>query len=141
MRDPCFSKNDDPTTQLPTQRADNPSVANAAPIRRSERTRLQSADELMTSLTAVRAAAQAEWTVGQRTLARHRELQHELGKQVERMEQVLLAFRTTLEEVLGVDHRDCQMLRTPRRKPRGNTEVSDEPETNDENTAIPAAAE
>jgi hypothetical protein len=47
------------------------------------------ADELMTSLTAARAAAraaaQAEWTVGQRTLARHRELQHGLGKQSERV--------------------------------------------------------
>ena len=106
-----------------------------------ERTRLQSADELITSLTAARAAAEAEWTVGQRTLARHRELQHGLGQQAERMEQVLPAFRTTLEQVLGVDHRDCQMVRTPRRKKGGNTEVSDEPETHDENTEIPAAAE
>lgn len=102
-----------------------------------ERTRLPSANELMTSLTEARAAAQAEWTVGQRTLARHRERQHDLGKQVERMEQVLLAFRTTLEEVLGVDHRDCQMLRTPRRKPRTDAAVSKEPKTTDANTGTP----
>jgi hypothetical protein len=106
-----------------------------------ERSHLPSAETLMTSLTAARAAAQSEWTLGQRTLARHRELQHEVGKTFERMEQVLLAFRTTLEEVLGADHRDCQMLRTPRRKARADTEVSNKPETNDANRGTPIAAE
>jgi len=106
-----------------------------------ERARLPSADELIASLTAARTAAHEEWTVGQRTLAKHRELQHLLGKQVERMEQVLSAFRTTLEEVLGVDHRDCQMLRTPRRKARAEINVTNNPETTNANQEIPEAAE
>jgi len=100
-----------------------------------ERARLPSADELMTTLSAARTAAHGEWTFAQRALAKHRELQHEVGKQVARMAQVLTAFRTTLEEVLGVDHRDCQMLRSPRRAHRS------EPQPIDENRELPVAAE